>query len=109
MKTRNIVAILAILLSSSVAFASAPVPFNVRTGHGIIYIDWTASALPTDSVKLSTPDGLSLGTLSATPENKSTKQIILPSDKNISTVLASYNGTIHSIPLSHGMGSGRNR
>lgn len=109
MKIKTALAALTILLSSSATFANTPVPFNIRAGHGVIYIDWKASALPSDSVKISTPDGVYLGELSALPENENTRQIALPLDKNISTVMVDYNGIVHSVALPHGMGSGSNR
>ncbi|WP_421186180.1 hypothetical protein [Aeromonas enteropelogenes] len=109
MKIKTALTALTILLSSSTAFASAPVPFNIRVGHDVIYIDWKISALPSDSVKISTPDGVYLGGLSALPENENTRQITLPLDKNISTVMVDYNGIVHSVALPNGMDNGSNR
>ncbi|MDH1496133.1 hypothetical protein [Aeromonas caviae] len=34
-----------LVVGSFSAFAQAPVPYNVRAGHNIIYMDWSANAL----------------------------------------------------------------
>ena len=107
MKTKTILAALTMLVSSSAVFANAPMPFNLRAGHNIVYVDWKTSALPNDSVDVSTPDGMRLGVVKALPGK--TKQLAIPSDKNIKEVVVNYKGTIHNVPLTHGMGSGRNR
>jgi hypothetical protein len=112
MKFKTILAALTILVSSSAAFANAPMPFNLRVGHNIIYVDWKISALPTDSVNISTTDGTKLGTVKALPDNTSpgnTKQLSLPSDRNITEIIVDYNGTTNNVSLPHGMGSGSNR
>lgn len=96
-----------LVVGSFSAFAQAPVPYNVRAGHNIIYIDWSANALSTDTVSVSTLDDTKLGTVMATPGK--TKQLQLPMGKSINTVKVSYNGDVHVIALQHGMGSGRNR
>lgn len=107
MKIKTILAALTMLISSSAAFANAPMPFNLRAGHNTVYVDWKISALPTDSVDVSTPDGLKLGVVKALPGK--TKQLTIPSDKNITEVVVDYKGIIHNVPLLHGMGSGSNR
>ena len=38
-----------LVVGSFSAFAQAPVPYNVRAGHNIIYMDWSANALSTVS------------------------------------------------------------
>ncbi|GKQ64623.1 hypothetical protein KAM338_48000 [Aeromonas caviae] len=43
-----------LVVGSFSAFAQAPVPYNVRAGHNIIYMDWSANALSTDTVSVST-------------------------------------------------------
>ncbi|HGY0993007.1 TPA: hypothetical protein ACNU17_002188 [Aeromonas salmonicida subsp. pectinolytica] len=97
----------ALAVGSFSAFAQAPVPYNVRAGHNIIYMDWSVNALSTDSVSVSTLDDTKLGTVAAVPGK--TKQLQLPMDKSINTVKISYNGDVHVIALQHGMGNGRNR
>lgn len=106
MKIKTILAALTMLISSSAAFANAPMPFDLRAGHGVVYVEWKISALPTDSVDVSTPDGTKLGVVKALPGK--TKQLTLPSDKNITEVIVDYKGTIHNVSLPHGMGSGSN-
>jgi hypothetical protein len=61
-----------LVVGSFSAFAQAPVPYNVRAGHNIIYMDWSANALSTDTVSVSTLDDTKLGTVMATPEDKAT-------------------------------------
>lgn len=100
-------AALTLLASSTAVLANAPMPFDIRAGHNIVYIDWNSSALPTDSVKVTTPDGTKLGVVTALVGQ--TQQLKLPSDKAISTVVVDYKGVIHTVPLAHGMGSGENR
>ncbi|MCO5344523.1 hypothetical protein NG896_18290 [Aeromonas veronii] len=107
MKIKTMLAAFTMLVSSSAAFANAPMPFNLRAGHNAVYVDWKMSVLPTDSVDVSTPDGLKLGVVKALPGK--TKQLTIPSDKNITEVIVDYKGTIHNVPLQHGMGSGSNR
>ncbi len=67
MKIKTILAALTMLISSSAAFANAPMPFDLRAGHGVVYVEWKISALPTDSVDVSTPDGTKLGVVKALP------------------------------------------
>ncbi len=108
MKTKiSVIVACTLVVGSFSAFAQAPVPYNVRAGHNIIYMDWSANALNTDSVSVSTLDDTKLGTVTAVPGK--TKLLQLPMDKSINTVKISYNGDIHVISLQHGMGSGRNR
>ena len=95
MKIKTILAALTMLISSSAAFANAPMPFDLRAGHGVVYVEWKISALPTDSVDVSTPDGTKLGVVKALPGK--TKQLTLPSDKNITEVIVDYKGTIHNV------------
>ncbi|MCZ2339005.1 MAG: hypothetical protein LC127_12625 [Chitinophagales bacterium] len=94
MKIKTILAALTMLISSSAAFANAPMPFDLRAGHGVVYVEWKISALPTDSVDVSTPDGTKLGVVKALPGK--TKQLTLPSDKNITEVIVDYKGTIQT-------------
>lgn len=75
MKIKTILAALTMLISSSAAFANAPMPFDLRAGHGVVYVEWKISALPTDSVDVSTPDGTKLGVVKALPGK--TKQLTL--------------------------------
>ena len=94
------------MASSTAVLANAPMPFDIRAGHNVIYVDWKDSVLPTDSVKVTTPDGTKLGVVAALAGQ--TQQLQLPSDKAISTVVVDYKGVIHTVSLSHGMGSGQN-
>jgi len=45
MKIKTILAALTMLISSSAAFANAPMPFDLRAGHGVVYVEWKISAL----------------------------------------------------------------
>lgn len=107
MKVKTTILTVLALLSSTATFANAPMPFNLRAGHEVVYIDWKRSATPTDFIKVSTPDGTKLGVVNALPGK--TQQLKLPSDRNVTTVLVDYKGMTHNIPLDHGMGSGKNR
>lgn len=108
MKTKT-GAIMACVLAvgSFSAFAQTAVPYTVRAGHNVIYMDWRADARSTDSVAVSTSDGIDLGVMTASPGK--TKKLLLPADDSISTINVNYNGDNHVISLQHGMGSGRNR
>ena len=97
----------ALAVGSFSVFAQAPAPYNVRAGHNMIYIDWSANALSTDSVSVSTLDDTNLGTVKALPGK--TKQLQLPMDKNVNKVKVNYNGDVQVISLQHGMGSGKNK